>query len=163
MAILISDTSVLIDLERAGLLEFMFLLPFEFAVPDLLYERELVGEMGQTLVRLGLRVEPLTSAEVRRATEVNRAHARLSTPDTFAFVLAQTRGWGLLTGDGVLRELATAERLEMHGVLWVIDQFADGGHVQFEHLHSGLSRLANHPRCRLPSGEIRRRLIRFSR
>lgn len=141
----------------------LFLLPFEFAVPDLLYERELVGEMGQTLVRLGLRVEPLTSAEVRRATEVNRANNRLSAPDTFAFVLAQTRGWGLLTGDGVLRELATAERLEMHGVLWVIDQFADGGHVQFENLHSGLSRLANHPRCRLPASEIRRRLIRFSR
>lgn len=49
----------------------------------------------------------------------------------------------------------------MHGVLWVTDQFADGGHVQFEHLHAGLSRLANHPRCRLPAGEIRRRLTRY--
>lgn len=162
MAILVSDTSVLIDLERAGLLESMFLLPFEFAVPDLLYERELTGEMGERLVQLGLRVENLTSAEVRRATEVNRAHTRLSVPDTFAFVIAQARGWGLLTGDGVLRELAIAERLDMHGVLWVIDQFADGGHVEFEHLHTGLTRLSNHPRCRLPAGEIRRRLARFA-
>jgi hypothetical protein len=54
-------------------------------------------------------------------------------PDTFAFLLAQARVWGLLTGDGVLRQFAAAERLEMHGVLWVIDQFADGDHVQFEH------------------------------
>lgn len=163
MAILVSDTSVLIDLERAGLLEAMFVLPFEFAVPDLLYERELAGEMGERLLGLGLRVETLTSMEVRRATEVNRAHTRLSAPDTFAFVIAQARGWGLLTGDGVLRELATAEDVDMHGVLWVLDQFADGGHVEFAHLHAGLSRLANHPRCRLPAGEIRRRLARFSK
>lgn len=54
MAILVSDTSVLIDLERAGLLEAMFVLPFEFVVPDLLYERELAGEMGERLLGLGL-------------------------------------------------------------------------------------------------------------
>lgn len=60
-------------------------------------------------MQLGLRVETLTSAEIRRAIEVNRAHARLSAPDTFAFVIAQARGWCLLTGDGVLRELATTE------------------------------------------------------
>jgi hypothetical protein len=109
-----------------------------------------------------LRVETLTSMEVRRATEVNRAHVRLSAPDTFAFVIAQARGWGLLTGDGVLRELATAENVDMHGVLWVLDQFADSGHVEFVDLHAGLSRLAGHPRCRLPAGEVRRRLARFS-
>jgi hypothetical protein len=41
MKILVSDTSVLIDLERGGLLVSCFRLPFEFAVPDLLYAREL--------------------------------------------------------------------------------------------------------------------------
>ncbi|NML13354.1 PIN domain-containing protein, partial [Sphingobium sp. AR-3-1] len=39
MTVLVSDTSVIIDLERADLLDEMFLLPFEFAVPDLLYIR----------------------------------------------------------------------------------------------------------------------------
>ena len=34
--ILVSDTSVLIDLERGGLLEAVFTLPHEFAVPDVL-------------------------------------------------------------------------------------------------------------------------------
>ena len=36
MKVLVSDTSVLIDLERGSLLEISFALPFEFAVPDLL-------------------------------------------------------------------------------------------------------------------------------
>jgi hypothetical protein len=37
--------------------------------------------------------------------------------DTFAFAIAESRGWGLLTGDGTLRKLASAEQLDMHGVL----------------------------------------------
>lgn len=72
MPILVSDTSVVIDLERAGLLEDIFLLPFEFCVPDLLFQRELAGELGDRLIQLGLRIEELTSAELRRATLVNR-------------------------------------------------------------------------------------------
>lgn len=162
MPILVSDTSVLIDLERAALLEEMFLLPFEFAVPDLLYDRELAGELGDRLVQLGLRIEELTPFELRRATTVNRQYSRLSVPDTFAFAIAESREWGLLTGDGTLRELAVAEHIDMHGVLWLFDQLADGHHVGFERLHSGLSNLSAHPRCRLPANEVRRRLERFS-
>jgi len=160
--VLVSDTSVLIDLERANLLEEMFLLPFEFAVPDLLYGRELAGELGDRLMPLGLRIEELTPVELRRATAVNRQHSRLSVPDTFAFAIAEARGWGLLTGDGTLRELAIAEQIDMHGVLWLFDQLADGNHVALARLHRGLSSLFAHPRCRLPANEVRRRLARFT-
>lgn len=161
MPILVSDTSILIDLERADLLEEMFLLPYEFAVPDLLFARELFGELGNRLIQLGLRIEELTPVEVLRATIVNRQHVQLSTPDTFAFAIAESRGWGLLTGDGTLRKLATAEQLDMHGVLWVFDQLADGAHVDVDRLHGGLSTLAAHPRCRLPAKEVQERLVRF--
>lgn len=162
MPILVSDTSVLIDLERASLLEEMFLLPFEFAVPDLLYGRELAGELGDKLVQLGLRIETLTADELRRATIVNRKHVRLSVPNTFAFAIAEARGWGLLTCDGALRDLAIAEQVAMHGVLWLFDQLADGAHVSFERLHVGLNNLFSHPKCRLPANEVRQRFARFS-
>ncbi|MCX2564743.1 PIN domain-containing protein [Acetobacter thailandicus] len=162
MPILVSDTSVLIDLERAGLLQELFLLPFEFAVPDLLYARELAGELGDRLMQLGLRIEELTPVELQRATAVNRQHSRLSVPDTFAFALAESRRWGLLTGDGTLRELAVAEQIDMHGVLWLFDQLAEGNHVGFARLHGGLASLFAHPRCRLPANEVRRRLSRFA-
>src|SRR3990167_2561599 len=121
MPVLVSDTSVLIDLERGRLLEEMFRLPFEFSVPDLLYTSELTGPLGDQLVALGLRVEVLTPAELSRATIVRRQNASLSTPDTFAFAIAESRKWTLLTGDGGLRELALAERIEMHGVLWLFE------------------------------------------
>jgi hypothetical protein len=160
--ILVSDTSVLIDLERGKLLEEMFRLPFEFAVPDLLYARELVGPLGDRLVALGLRVEVLTPPEVSRATTVRRQNARLSVPDTFAFAIAEARQWTLLTGDGSLRDLAIAEQVEMHGVLWLLDQLADGNHVSVEQLHDGLSAIFAHPRCRLPTEEVQRRLAQFA-
>lgn len=140
----------------------MFLLPFEFAVPDLLFARELARGLGDRFIQLGLRIEELTSVELRRATVVNRQHAQLSVPDTFAFAIAESRGWGLLTGDGTLRALAVAEQVDMHGVLWLFDQFADGNHVGFDRLHGGLTALFAHPRCRLPANEVRRRLTRLA-
>jgi hypothetical protein len=60
--ILVSDTSVLIDLDRGGLLEAVFVLNHGFAVPDVLYDRELQGEWGEQLRRLGLRVEEVSEA-----------------------------------------------------------------------------------------------------
>ena len=127
MPILVSDTSVLIDLERSRLLEEMFLLPFEFAVPDLLYARELTGPLGKQLTALGLRVEVLTPAELTRATTVRRQNASLSIPDTFAFAIAESRQWTLLTGDRGLRELAQEEQIEMHGVLSLFAARVAGG------------------------------------
>jgi hypothetical protein len=41
------------DLERGSLLEDMFRLPFEFAVPDLLYARELAGTPGRSTGGVG--------------------------------------------------------------------------------------------------------------
>ena len=54
MKVLVSDTSVLIDLDRGSLVEPAFRLPFAFAVPDLLYERELKTHGGMDYIRLGL-------------------------------------------------------------------------------------------------------------
>lgn len=42
MRVLVSDTSVLIDLERGNFLDAIFALPYEFAVPDVLYRRIVV-------------------------------------------------------------------------------------------------------------------------
>jgi len=159
--VLVSDTSVLIDLERGDLLEDLFRLPFEFAVPDLLFVRELAGDLGDRLIALGLRVEVLSPVELSRATTIRRQRANLSTPDTFAFAIAESRKWTLLTGDGGLRELAASVGLEMHGVLWIFDQLANGNHIGFDRLHAGLTVISTHPRCRLPATEIRRRLTRF--
>lgn len=161
VAVLVSDTSVVIDLDRGGLLDSVFALPHDFAVPDLLFRRELEGALGDRLLALGLKVEELTPAEVTDAARLARREAALSGPDTFAYALARSRAWILLTGDGVLRRISAAERLAVHGVLWMIDQLDQSGIVGHPDLHVGLTAIATHPRCRLPRGEVTRRLNRY--
>lgn len=45
-----SDTSVLIDVERGSLLDACFSLPFSLVVPDLLYRQELEEHGGPGLI-----------------------------------------------------------------------------------------------------------------
>jgi predicted nucleic acid-binding protein len=159
--VLVSDTSVLIDIQRASLLPRIFDLPYEFIVPDVLYETELLDWMGPELVEMGLGVAELDANETRRATLLKREQARLSTPDVFAFCLAAERGWTLLTGDGALRKEAHRQKLDMHGVLWLFDELENHEVCGIDLLCEGLETLRNHPRCRLPTKEVNIRLARY--
>lgn len=161
MPILVSDTSVLIDIERAGLMARLFALPYDFVVPDLLFDRELASHGGDDLVARGLRIEDLSGAEVQLAAQVRRQNGALSLPDAYAFSLAHERGWTLLTGDGQLRALARRARLPMHGVLWVFDELEVHEVCSSVELNDGLTALSAHPRCRLPRMEMRLRLDRY--
>lgn len=161
MQVLVSDTSVLIDIERASLTAMLFQLPYEFVVPDLLYETELVHWMGEDLIAMGLRIEELDSNEISRATALKRRRAMLSTPDVFAICLAECRGWTLLTGDGALRSEAMTQKIPIHGVLWVFDELRRHAVCENEILHGGLTQLRDHPRCRLPMREINIRMAEY--
>jgi len=160
--LLVSDTSVLIDLKRGSLLDVSFRLAFRFVVPDLLFERELKNWDGEDLIRLGLVIEQLDGDGVSLALAYRTRAPALSLPDCFALALARIHYWILLSGDSALSQLAIAERVECHGVLWLLDKLHDAGVVGIRDLHDGLLVLSQHPRCRLPKAEVRRRLDRFS-
>ena len=162
MKVLVSDTSVLIDLERGSLVESAFRLPFEFTVPDLLYARELREHGGPDFVRLGLRVEELDGEGVTRALSYRRRRSPLSLPDSFALALAKSNAWTLLSGDRALRELAGEEGVRCHGVLWLLDQMVEHRAIERDDLLAGLGQIAAHPRCRLPKSQIRKRLLAYS-
>jgi len=160
--VLVSDTSVLIDLERGAFFNAAFSLPCTFAVPDVLYRRELQDSNGEELLRLGLTVQALDGDGVNQALIYRRQAPALSLPDCFALALAQTRSWILLSGDAGLRHLAAVEKVECHGVFWLLDKMHATGVATVRELHDGLNAIAAHPRCRLPRVEIRRRLVRYA-
>lgn len=89
MDLLVSDTSVLVDLERGNLLNEAFRLPYRLVVPDLLYERELRNHGGDELRALGLVVAELTAEQVEYARSCRREQPALSVPDVFALALAK--------------------------------------------------------------------------
>ena len=162
MIILLSDTSVLIDLERGGLLEPAFACGLTMAVPDLLYARELEADNGPLLRRLGLGVVALVPDEVAFAQQLRKAQPGLSLPDCFALSCALRPDHALVTGDKLLRSEAQSRHCTVYGVLWILDQMESSGKVRTTLLHEGLTRMSSHPRSRLPHGEVRTRLQRWS-
>lgn len=162
MIILVSDTSVLIDLERGGLLELAFSCGLTMVVPDLLYERELESDNGPLLRTLGLGVVALNSDEVEFAQQLRKQQPGLSLPDCFALSCARRQGHALVSGDKLLRTEAHARHCAVYGLLWILDQMEASGQVGSAVLHDGLSRIWNHPRRRLPKSEVMERLQRWS-
>jgi hypothetical protein len=158
MIILVSDTSILIDLERGGLLGASFSCGLTMVVPDLLYERELEPENGALLRKLGLGVVSLTPEEVALAQRLRTERKALSLPDCFALSCATRADQALVTGDKILRTEAMARLGNVYGLLWMLDQMAASGSVPTTLLYEGLARISAHPRCRLPQSEVRSRL-----
>ena len=160
MPALVMDTSVVVDLERGGLLDSAFACGWAVVVPDLLYERELLDYSGPYLKTLGLGVLELSSTELNLAQSVKNARGQLSLPDCFALALSMRDGNVLLSGDGNLRAEAGLRGVSVHGVLWLLDRMKEQG-VSVALLHQGLTSMSLHRNCRLPGGEVRVRLERW--
>lgn len=158
MIVLVSDTSILIDLERGDLLEGAFSVGLSLVVPDLLYDRELKEDIGPYLRSLGLGVVTLTAKEVAFAQEVSAARPGLSLPDCFALSCATRPDHVLVTGDGLMRKEAQVRLGAVYGLLWILDQMHASGKFEPEFLVEGLNRIASHSRARLPADEVRKRL-----
>lgn len=118
---LISDANILIDIEDGQLTPVVFRLPYEIAVPDLLYEFEL-RERQSHLLKAGLKVKSLTAQSVQKAESLTRQYPRPSMMDHFALALAIQEQCPLLTGDKDLRSAARSEGVEVHGTIWIIEE-----------------------------------------
>ena len=69
MLLLISDANILIDMEAGQLMERLFQLPMQFAMPDILYWEEI--EPGTPdLEVLGLKILEVRGEYVRYASEL---------------------------------------------------------------------------------------------
>lgn len=154
----VSDSSVLIDLERGGLIEAAFQCGISMLVPDLLYENELKESPGPYLMRLGLGVTPLSPEELSAAQELQNSRPGLSLEDCFALICASRLNHHLLVGDGLLRKEATSRGVNCRGLLWLLDEMLASDKVPKSLLCEGLNRIAQHPRCRLPRTEVEARL-----
>lgn len=126
MRIVVSDSSCLIDLRKASMLDVLLRLPYEFLILNTLFEDELLkftAAQKKALIRGGLKVIDLPAEQVLRAQHIIREVPKLSVHDGFAFALAeQHKGCILLSGDDALRKLGARHSIEVHGVLWVFDR-----------------------------------------
>jgi predicted nucleic acid-binding protein len=165
MKVVVSDTSVIIDLCKVQLIESAFSLPYEFVVPNVMFEDELLDlsnyEPGDLLAS-GLAVSVLSGEAVRMAVEYGSAFKRLTTNDRFALALAKaTEESILLTGDKALRNAAITLDVEARGLLWLCDQMEEHQTVEAKRLGEALVALDEDELVRLPRAELRKRVVRI--
>lgn len=165
MRVVISDSSCLIDLRKTSLLDAFLKLPYEFLIPNTLFEEELLSFTAaerNSLVAGGLKVMDLPGETVLRARQIAKDLPHLSIHDGFAFALAESfKDCILLTGDRRLRNLAIDQDIETHGLLWVIDELHDRAISPARVLLTALQLFANDPTVRLPKRELAAYLRRY--
>jgi hypothetical protein len=104
----------------------------------------------------------LSGERVLRAQQVARTVPQLSVHDAFAFSLAETlAGSILLVGDGGLRALAAQYAIEVHGVLWTIDEIHRCRLATVETLQACLKSFAADPTVRLPRRQLALHIRRY--
>jgi predicted nucleic acid-binding protein len=160
MRIIVSDTSCLIDLRKASLLEALIQLPYEIGIPDVLFE-ELVSFKPAEIALIESHFSKLSlpGEGVMRVQTIAQQHPVLSLNDCFAFVVAERIADSiLLTGDRKLRELAASRQIEVHGVLWAMDEMYQVGVATASQLYKALQLFQQDPTVRLPSREVNSRL-----
>jgi predicted nucleic acid-binding protein len=166
MRIVVSDSSCIIDLRKANLLESFLRLPYEVLIPNTLFEDELLKftpEQKHAMLSAGLRVVDIPGPGVVRAQQIARESPRLSINDGFAFVVAESHdGSVLVTGDGLLRALATRHGIEVHGVLWIVEELRRHNVENAASLVAALQILEADDAVRLPRRELLAAIKRLS-
>jgi len=147
------------------LLDTFLRLPYEFLIPNTLFDGELLSftrAEKQALIGGGLNVIDLPGKCVQYAQEVLRKNPQLSVHDSFTFVLAEScPGCILLTGDGGLRTLAAQHEIEVYGVLWTLDELHCNCLATPATVLAALRIIADDPAVRLPRQEVATSIKRY--
>ena len=131
MLLIISDASVLIDIECGKLTAEMFSLPWQFAVPDILFFEEL-EERHSHLIKCGLISKTMSGVQIAEAYRLRQKYLKTSVNDLLALTLAMQEKCNLLTSDKALREVAKELNVDVHGTIWLVEQMIKGKLITVE-------------------------------
>ena len=162
MRVVVSDTSCVIDLHKAGLLQEFVRLRESVVVPEPLFSDEAIS-LGKAdkkrLIKLGLEVQKMPGEQVGRAKQYFNRYLPLRIHDCFALIVAEeTDNSVLLTGDKQLKAIAKDHGVRAHGVLWATDLI----HIQklctCGKLRKGMRTLRDDPHVFVPNHLIQTRI-----
>ncbi len=161
---IVNDASCLIVIRKGDLLTTFVKLPYQLIVPLPVRKDEILDfsdNQWRTMESAGLITYDLTPDEVGRALDLKNEHPALSANDCFCHVTAESLTGILLTGDALLRKVASQSGLEVHSILWVIDELIAAGACATCVLKHALRAWQSDDSVYLPEAEITRRLARM--
>ncbi|MCE6957972.1 type II toxin-antitoxin system VapC family toxin [Cereibacter sphaeroides] len=164
--VVVNDASCLIDLRKARLLHLLIRLPYRLVIPLPVRASELIRftEQEWAVLDAGVTVFDLPPERVSEAFAIKASFPKLSSNDCFCLVTTRCHdGAILLTGDQLLRSVASDDGRRVHGVLWVIDELKRLMLCDDDILVTALELWRDDPTVRLPSQEIARRLRQMGR
>lgn len=159
MLLLISDANIIIDLEAGEILAELFQLPYQFAMPDVLFEEE-VADGSPYLIDMGLLSLVVSNEYLEYAISLGEQYGdEPGFNDRLALALAKQESCPLLTGDGNLRLLAVNEEADVRGTLWVFSELIEFGFLTKQEAITALGKMKDRGR-RLPWKEAERTIQR---
>jgi predicted nucleic acid-binding protein len=159
-SLLVTDTNIWIDLENGKILADIFRLPYQFFTTDFSVQ-EFIHPGWDVLRTLGLQTHGLEPESVLELAQLRLTYHQLSAVDLAALLLAKMLGACLVTGDRHLYELAIAQGLPVHGVLWILDEMVNHQVLTAIQAATALRKMLDQG-ARLPNVECQKRFERWS-
>ena len=159
-SVMVTDTNIWIDLENGKILADIFRLPYQFFTTDFSVQ-EFIHPGWDVLRTLGLQTHGLEPESVLELAQLRQIHHQLSAVDLAALLLAKMLGASLVTGDRRLNELARAQGLPVHGVLWILDEMVNHQVLTAIQGATALRKMLDQG-ARLPNIECQMRFERWS-
>ncbi|MCK4676763.1 MAG: hypothetical protein KAT48_01410 [Bacteroidales bacterium] len=125
MRIVVNDTNVLIDLAQVNLLDQFVKLNFDIRTTDLVIN-EITDPEQKAVIDILISHEYMVVAsfDASELTEISAKRVAingLSMADTSAWYYAKKEKALLFTGDGLLRKTAQQDRVEVRGILFILE------------------------------------------
>lgn len=159
--VLITDTNIWIDLDHGELLELIFHLPYQICAAD--FAKAEIRSIDVTVLeRQGLIFQGLDKTLMAELLSLRQRKTAIAIADLEAFLLAREQGAVLVTGDRNLARLAMDEGLEVHGLLWLMDEMVQIGVLRPLRAAASLSTIIDRG-ARLPADECDRRIRIWSK
>ena len=158
--IVLSDASILIDLECVGVIHLLPLL-CECEILEVVLEEcrsPKQPDLVEKILNSGIKVISADMEILNKALQVKSE--TLSKPDKMIYVYASENSRIVLTGDRALREICENNSVQCHGLIWLMENFATHNLVNPVDICSWFSTFSRMGR-RLPVVEIKRLKDKF--
>lgn len=125
MKLLISDTNIFIDLINIDLLDEFLKLGYEIHTTDFVIN-EISDQQNEIITKRivdnKIVIDKAEPNELNEITELQSKKKSLSLMDFSVYYFAKKQNAMILTGDKSFRNYAIEQKLEVKGILWVLDE-----------------------------------------
>lgn len=165
MEFVVNDTNIFFDLIHADLLDIFFQLDIQVFTTDLIVS-EIEDPVQLNLVQRFINEGTLTVAthsfdELVQLNDLKNTNSGLSIQDCSVWYYSKQNNYTLLSGDGLLRKIASQNGVMVKGLLYIFDQLVELNIIAPGTAADKLEHLIVDLGTRLPKAECDKRIERW--